>query len=383
MRELNPIFFITDLAVLALCGAFAVVLPALTRKSYLFGVKIPMEERGSPEARRIIRRYAAACLLGFAAVLALHAAQYLLAPGRTLVSMLYFPLLFAAAQMLAFIPAWKAALRLKRERGWQVSGAAFAETASSSARVSLRALPWGWYAASLAVIAASIVAALAQYPSLPAVVPTHFGINMEPDAWSPKSLGLVLAVPLVNLGTLPLMFATGVAVVRAKLQIDPQRPALSFAQHRVYRRLMGHALGFLTLALAVMMALVGLPIVFPGFKAPFWLLLLLALLPIAALIAVVVYAGQGGCKLKPKLAEEGEPAPAGKSSVPGRGDDRHWALGMFYHNREDPAILVEDRFGSNLGFNYARLPVKIGTAAFLLAFAAGYAWLTVLLWNVG
>ncbi|MCL1951187.1 MAG: DUF1648 domain-containing protein [Oscillospiraceae bacterium] len=383
MQELNPVLFLTDLAVLALCGALAAILPALTRKSYLFGVKIPMEERGSPAARHIIRRYVAACLLAFAAVLALHAAQYLLAPGKTAVSMLYFPLLFGAAQLLAFLPAWKAALRLKRERGWQVSGAAFAETSSSSARGNLRALPWGWYAASLAVVAACAAATLVKYPSLPEVIPTHFDINMEPDAWSPKSLGTVLAVPLVNLGTLLLMFVTGIAIVRAKLQIDPQRPALSFAQHRIYRRLMGHALGFLTLAITAMMALAGLPMVFPEFKAPFWLTLLLTLLPVAALIAVVVYAGQGGCKLKPKVTEEGGPAPAGKNGVPGRGDDQSWALGMFYHNREDPAVLVEDRFGSNLGFNYARLPVKIGVAAFLLAFAAGYAWLTVLLWNVG
>jgi hypothetical protein len=44
---------------------------------------------------------------------------------------------------------------------------------------------------------------------------------------------------------------------------------------------------------------------------------------------------------------------------------------------------VEDRFGSNLGFNYARRPVQVGLGIFLALFAAGYAWLTVLLWNLG
>jgi uncharacterized membrane protein len=300
--------------------------------------------------------------------------------------MLYYPLLLLPAQLLAFVPNWRAALRLKRERGWQVSGAAFAETSSSSARGSLRALPWGWYIASLAIVAAYAAAALAKYPSLPEVIPTHFDASMAPDAWSPKTLLTVLLLPLVNLAMLAMMWGTGAMLVKAKLQIDPQNPALSFAQHRAYRRLLGNAFGLLTLCVAVMTSLVGLPMLFEGFKVPFWLVLLLVLLPTGLLIAAVLYAGQGGGRLKPRFyaqAAEGSPAPAGQAGLSARTDDRAWALGMFYHSREDPAILVEDRFGSSLGFNYARLPVKIGVIAFLLALAAGYAWLTVFLWNLG
>jgi len=384
MEEMNLGLFITNLAVIALCGVLAMVVPALTRRSYLFGVKIPMEQRGCPEAKRMMRRYCAVCGGSVAVILALNVAQYILMPERTLVAMMYYPLLIIPMQMLAYVPNWKAALRLKRERGWQVSEAAFAETSSAFSRGNLQALPWGWYIASLAAVAACAAAALVKYPSLPEIIPTHFDINMEPDAWSPKTLGNVLALPLINLGTLGLMWATGIAFVKAKLQIDPQNPALSFAQHRAYRRLMGHAFGLLTFSMAALMATVGLPTVYPGFKPPFWLLISLILLPTAALIGVVIYAGQGGCKLKPKIAvEDGSPAPAGQAGLPARGDDRYWALGMFYHNREDPAVLVEDRFGSNLGFNYARLPVKIGVGVFLAAFLAGYAWLTVLLWNLG
>ena len=382
MEEMNLFLFITNLAVIALCGALAAVVPALTRKSYLFGVKIPMEQRGCPEARQLIRRYVTVCGLSVAVILALNVAQYAFFPERTLVALMYYPLLIIPMQMLAYVPNWKAALRLKRERGWQVSEAAFAETGSSFTRGNLRALPWGWYAASLAVILAGAVAALVRYPLLPEIIATHFDAQMEPDAWGPKTLGNVLALPLINLGTLLLMFVTGIAFVKAKLQIDPQNPALSFAQHRSYRKLMGHAFGFLTFGMALLMAIVGLPTVFEGFKIPFGVVIMLILLPTAGLIGVVLYAGQGGCKLRPKVMD-GEPsAQAGKPGAPGRGDDQYWALGMFYHNREDPAIVVEDRFGSNLGFNYARLPVKIALGIFLAAFAAGYAWLTILLWNL-
>jgi len=52
---------------------------------------------------------------------------------------------------------------------------------------------------------------------------------------------------------------------------------------------------------------------------------------------------------------------------------------MFYYNPDDPAVIIEDRFGTNIGFNYARLPVQIGTALFGVGFVVMYVWLTVVL----
>ena len=60
-------------------------------------------------------------------------------------------------------------------------------------------------------------------------------------------------------------------------------------------------------------------------------------------------------------------------------DDRNWILGMFYFNPEDPAHIVEGRFGTNIGLNYARLPVKIGMVLFLACLVALYVWMTGLL----
>jgi uncharacterized membrane protein len=59
-------------------------------------------------------------------------------------------------------------------------------------------------------------------------------------------------------------------------------------------------------------------------------------------------------------------------------DDRLWAWGLFYHNPDDPACLIGDRFGGNIGFNYSRLPVKIGVTIFVAVIAASYIWMTLL-----
>lgn len=99
---------------------------------------------------------------------------------------------------------------------------------------------------------------------------------------------------------------------------------------------------------------------------------------------VSVKAGQGGGKLKPEITEADALAagyrPENVRSVPpGRGDDKYWALGMFYHNPDDPALLVEDRFGTNIGLNYSKTGVKIAVAVFVLAIIAMYVWLTPIL----
>ena len=36
-----------------------------------------------------------------------------------------------------------------------------------------------------------------------------------------------------------------------------------------------------------------------------------------------------------------------------RTDDRHWTWGLLYFNREDPALLVEKRFGVGYTLNFA------------------------------
>jgi hypothetical protein len=55
------------------------------------------------------------------------------------------------------------------------------------------------------------------------------------------------------------------------------------------------------------------------------------------LVAVAVRAGQAGSRL---------PGPAGsRSPVVNRDDDRFWKGGLIYINRDDPAIMVGNRFG--------------------------------------
>jgi uncharacterized membrane protein len=131
-----------------------------------------------------------------------------------------------------------------------------------------------------------------------------------------------------------------------------------------------------------MLLLLGLQASIAGFTAPMGLLIATVIASCIPICAVSLRAGQGGALLKVSASE----LPAAEASADGAGgdatgdadasDDGFWAWGLFYHNPNDPSYFVGNRFGVNIGFNYARLPVKIGVAAAAAALALSYIWLT-------
>ena len=381
----NLILFVTNIFVFVLGGGMLLIIPQITRKSLLFGVKIPMEHSGSEEAAALRRRYIGTCLAGVLVILVICIAQYSLWPEWTLLVTLYMPLLIIPLYLLAFVPNWKAAVRLKQEKNWQVPGAVFAETGSSHSRGNLSKLPWAWYVAGLVIVLATIAAAAMRYPALPDQIPGHMDANMQATRYVDKTWLSVLMMPLMNLATLAIVFAVGISIEKAKLQIDAARPRISFLQHVVYRRRMGNALGFMAVGMAILMALIGLPFIYYPVSPEagtviFWVSMVIIFVPLAVLIGVIIKTGQGGCKVKvDENAADAENAAATGPAFTGRGDDKYWKLGMFYYNPDDPAYIVEGRFGPNMGPNYGRLPVKIGMGLLAAALVVMYVWLTVVL----
>lgn len=377
MSELHAFLFITNLCVVLFCGALLPVVPLLTRKSFLFGVKVPPEAQATDEAKALKRNYVTVTTAGGVIVLAASVWQYMAAPNYTMLAVMFSPFALMAAQFAAFVPNHAKALKLKARLGWRVAETKYADTKTSFTRGNLSAMPHFWYIAAIIFVFASFAIALARYPSLPDSIPTHWNFNMEPDAWSPKSLGTVLFVSVLNIAMVAIMWLTGVLIEKAKLQIDHREPAKSFAQHKKYRRLMGHGIGFLAVTLAAAFLILSLQTAFVGFTAPMWLILGLILVPSLLLCIISVRAGQGGGLLKVSAPEITAAANSDTAGNHAMSDDKYWALGLFYHNPDDPACFVGDRFGGNIGLNYARLPVKIGTAVGVAALVASYAWVIV------
>lgn len=367
-------------------GFLLAVLPRITRKSLLFGVRIPDSAKNDTDVIRIKRIYTLIMIAATVLVLAGGAWLYFIRPAGALLLSLYQPTVLLIFQYAVFIPLWKKAIRMKAEKNWHVLNIGTSQTAVSSVKGRLKNMPWGWYVISAVLCILAVVYAMAEYPSLPDTLVTHWNGNMTPDAWAPKSLSVVFAIPLVSLGMILLMLGSNIILYFTKLQVSLENPVLSYAQHKLYRRIMSHMLGFITIIMTFMFLLM-MPMVLnlyiPSASAMFTGIFVLTVLMIIPPILITVKAGQAGSKLKPVLTPQEEKemqtfSELSFSRAIDRGDDTFWKLGLFYCNNEDPSLFVEDRFGSNGGINLAKPAGKIIVAVIVLFVAATYAFSTVL-----
>lgn len=284
-------------------------------------------------------------------------------------------------QFAVYLPFWKQALKLKKDNGWKVGHVGISSISITSGKGRIKDMPKIWYVISVAFCILALLYSFYVYPSLPDVLIKHWDINMQPDSWAPKSIGTIIAMPIVSLSMIALMFGSNVALYYTKLQVSQVDPVLSFAQHRAYRRMMSHALGFLTMVMSLLFLLMipmNLNIFIPKAELMMTVIFVFTALMIIPPVYVGLRAGQAGSKLKPVLSDAERKASEQYAAVNAnihtidRGDDKYWKLGLFYVNPNDPSILVEDRFGSNGGLNYARPIAKFLAVIIVLLVILSY-----------
>lgn len=386
--EAAILFWIT-FGTLIFIGITLIFLVYATRRSLLFGVRIPDSQTRAPEVLALKNRYYALIVILTAVVLG---AFYFLGMGNArmlliLSLVIYFP--YMLLQGAVYIYCWKKALALKAEKGWDTSEVLTASLAfrKKSAGTDVR-IPWAWYLVAIVIIGVTAVLTLMKYTSLPAIIPTHYNFAMQPDDWAPKSVWSVFAMPLVAVGTGLLMIGSTWMIYRQKMQIDYENPALSYAQHRAYRTLMGHLMGLMNLTLVPLFVVAQLLMIqiIPEKSASAWMIVSMIIMSAGVLYAVFagMRAGQGGGNMKPEILPEDSAMAYGADAVKqealitpemrklaaSRQDDRYWKLGMFYYNPEDPTLLIEDRFGVNTGLNYGRKAAWAITAGLIILIVA-------------
>jgi uncharacterized membrane protein len=86
--------------------------------------------------------------------------------------------------------------------------------------------------------------------------------------------------------------------------------------------------------------------------------LVIALGFVVVVSVLVVSYGQGGTR----LAGAAGSAAGGTAPVGDRTPDKYWKLGLFYVNRDDPAVFIEKRFGVGYTLNFGHPGVWIGLA---------------------
>jgi uncharacterized membrane protein len=346
------------LVVLVVTGALFVVMPKLTRPDIFFAVTVAPGFRQTSEGRRIVTHYRlgslASSLLALVG-LGLAARSKLSAPWMALALL---PQVFGTA--LVFVTVRR-----------QVVPYAAQPATTREAVVARRReiVPGGWALQALpfVLLTAAAVVLATRWPDLPARIPVHWGLDGQADRWTVRT-GVSVFAPLAAACLMcGLMLAVSVGLLRGRRVQATGSAALREARFRRLTTLVLFAAEMMIALGASQVALVG--VAQPALVARGFTLLVGAGLAATIVVVVLLFRlGQGGSR--------GSADPAGAEPVGDRTPDSAWKWGLLYVNTQDPAVLVEKRFGVGYTFNFGH-PVAWLLLALLVGIPMALALLAV------
>lgn len=318
-------------------GALMCLMPAVTRPTLQFGVRVPRERAEAPVIGRERRVYYwRTAAIGVCCTLVAVTGQ-----GHWpswLTRIILVPEL--AAGLGCFWVAQRKIAAVKNADGW-FEGLRQTVVADTSWRTDPPRFPVRWLIPALAVMAATVAVGALRYPGLPAHIVTGSGHRVPKSAVSVLIVAGQLYFTTVYSGLM-------LIVHRSRPDIEAADPAASTLRYRRF-------LAAITRALLTLAALVDASLLLVAL--PDWQVYRLSgigkalpVLPFAAgvllLGAVAARTGQGGSRLN------GNVRGLARAAGTDRDDDRFWKAGLLYVNRDDPALVVGARFGVGWMLNY-------------------------------
>ncbi|GAB2755712.1 DUF1648 domain-containing protein [Sinomonas soli] len=322
----------------ALVLAVALVLPSINSPTVPFGVRVPLHHADDPTVLRQTRIYRWRVAASWIVAAAVGVAIYSLT-GETLTLSLSV-LLLVGLWYGCFFLANREIRAAKTAEGWY-KGLHQGIAVDTGLRTAPPRFPWLWLSPALIITVATVVIGVLSYPSMPEVLAVHYAKGV-PNRLASKSVGAAFSLVFVQIGITALLAGMAAAIIfRSRPDIDPAHPTGSARWHRHYVVLGARAL--LGLAAMIDVGMLGSSLLMWTGTATPWAHAVVAL-PILAAVAVaaVVLARNN------REPDEGDE----DTGISHRDDDRYWRGGLFYINREDPALMVPRRFGLGWTLNF-------------------------------
>jgi uncharacterized membrane protein len=326
-------------ALSALVLVLGLVLPSINSPTVPFGVRVPAQHANDPTVLKQTRIYRRRVLLSGIAAAGLGVLMYALT-GETLMLPLTV-LLLVGVWYGCFFLAHHEIQAAKAAGGWY-EGLRQGIAVDTGLRTDPPRFPWLWLAPAVIVTVATAVIGVILYPSMPAVLVVHYGAKGVPNRLAAKSVGTAFSLVFVQIGVTALLVGIAAGIVfRSRSDIDPARPVGSARWHRRYMSLGAKAL--LGLVAMIDLGMLGSSLLMWTGTVTSWAPLVVVVpILVGVVVAVVVLARNN------RERDEGEE----DTGLTHRDDDKYWRGGLFYINREDPALWVARRFGVGWTLNF-------------------------------
>jgi len=351
-----------------LIGALMIAMPAITPKTTPLGVSVPLQRAEEPVVRRAVARFRRGVVVAAVVTVAVTAGLAAIDPVWAIVVPTLLMVVLTGA---AYVLTRRSIQRVKADEGWfdevpvRLTGSIVPPEQSTAG------VPLGWYLGSVVVLAITVAVGVARYAELPDPMPIHWDAAGQVDGFAPKSVWSVFGPLMIGGGMIVLFYAMSLLARRSpSRRMSGMAPEESRRHAAVTQHLLLAALGQLLLLVTLLMSVLSLLAWFPSVQAAMPLAMVLFLFLTALVLAgLVMRYVRAGHRVK-------EPAPAGTTAAAAQprpdapDDDRYWKAGLFYVNRNDPAVLVPKRFGIGWTVNLGHPGVAVGAIVFTVLIVA-------------
>ncbi|MDN6237227.1 MAG: DUF1648 domain-containing protein, partial [Corynebacterium flavescens] len=278
------------------------------------------------------------------------------------------PLLLIAFAFYAYAICRRDLITAKQREGWfegietAVSGRISSQAAIQGVDVPVPTIPWLAIIGSLALIAAGVITVATRWAEVPDVIATHWGPRMQPDAWADKSIGAAFLPSFIGLGLVALLFFIGWTFKSSTVHQRTDRSIAGQLRAQALLAASTTGIGYLFLIISAGLAVTQICSVLPAYQDYMWLGL--AITAGGALVGVLLLLIN---QLRAQTAMDAQLRKAGlhEQDAESPDNDKYYKWGMFYYNPNDPAVLVDKRFGTGIAFNYARWQAQAATGLLL------------------
>lgn len=341
-----------EMTILFIVSLFLAVIetaiPYLIKRTVVFGVTIP--EGYTKDSRLtgfkktysvIVFCFSLVVLLGFL----MWGAQSSPAEEQLFLVGIAIPIAIMFISLASYVYFHAKTTQLKRSERWG-EDVKQVKITDLSLRSQDEMLPWYMYLFPMLVTLGVMIYTLLQYPSLPEQIPTHWGPNGQPDAFTSKSPTSVIALPLILLVMQGMFLMINETTKRSGIKLSATSTAASRIRQLTLRKYTSWFMLLTSILITMLFALLQLSMIHEGLFGESMMLLVPFVFLLVVLGGAVVFAFKVGR------------AGADVSSEPVEGladldEDQYWKGGLFYFNKNDPSIFVEKRFGVGMTLNFA------------------------------
>ncbi|WP_047984628.1 DUF1648 domain-containing protein [Ornithinibacillus californiensis] len=324
-------------------------IPYWTRRTESFGVTIPEGVYSNSNIKKLRKQY----VLWTALASILVTALFLVLGSSEGIDESTYAFIFSALIFLYLIGTFfiylffhRVMKRLKKTEQWGKEKAqqVFISTEFRKEKLNHSNL---WFGISFLITIAIIALTFVLYDRIPEKIPMQYNFDGEITNWATKSPKSLLLMPIMSLYLTLLFMFLNTMIAKAKQQISAERPKESLQQNIIFRRRWSAYLISTGIGLALLFAFIQLSFIF-NMNQQLMTIIPLVFAGIITIWAIIlsITTGQGGSRVKVSTGSNGE--------VIDRDDDKHWKLGVFYFNPNDPAIFLEKRFGVGWTINLGK-----------------------------